>query len=169
MKSKIALLALGFALAFGLLWYPSRTVSASSPAPWHVATNVTLVCGGFTANLCTDLEQVAADGTLTPYKAPASGFVLVVTDFTWKAAGVTPGQVAFATLHHQLTSPPHDVAFSTAVATPDSASVSESHFHTGLLFSDVPIVFVSNTPNVAILQGYLARDDKESRDNKEKE
>ena len=117
---------------------------------------VTLVCGGFTANICTDLEQVAADGTLTPYSAPPSGSVLVVTDFVWKAASVTPGQVAFATLHHNLTSPPHDVAFSAVVATPDGAAVSESHFTSGLLFSDVPIVFVSNTPNVAILQGYLA-------------
>jgi hypothetical protein len=75
----------------------------------------------------------------------------------WKAALVTPGQVAFATLHHERTSPPHDVAFSTAVATPDGAAVTESHFTTGLLFSDVPIVFVSNTPDVVILQGYLAR------------
>jgi hypothetical protein len=96
-------------------------------------------------------EQVAPDGTLTPYQGPASGFVLVVTDFTWKTASATPGQVAFATLHHQATSPPHDVAFSAAVATPDSAAVSESHFNTGLLFSDAPIVFVSNTPNVVIL------------------
>ncbi len=118
--------------------------------------NVTLVCNGWTSNICTDLEQVAADGTLTPYAAPPAGFVLVVTDFVWKAASVTAGQVAFATLHHALTSPPHDVAFSAVVATPDDAAVSESHFTSGLLFSDVPIVFVSNTPNVAILQGYLA-------------
>lgn len=157
MKSRIAPLALGFGLAFALSSYPSRTVSAPSATPVDVARIVTLVCGRFTSNICTDLEQVAADGTLTPYAAPPSGFVLVVTDFVWKAASVTPGQVAFATLHHQLTSPPHDVAFSTAVATPDSAAVSESHFTTGLLFSDVPIVFVSNTPNVAILQGYFAR------------
>jgi hypothetical protein len=27
----------------------------------------------------------------------------------------------------------------------------------GLLFSDVPIVVVSHTPDVAILQGYLAK------------
>lgn len=155
MKSKIALVVLGFSLAFVLSWYPSRTVSASATSV-DVARNVTLVCNGFTSNICTDLEQVAPDGTLTPYQGPASGFVLVVTDFVWKAASVTPGQVAFATLHHQATSPPHDVAFSTAVATPDSAAVSESHFNTGLLFSDVPIVFVSNTPNVVILQGYLA-------------
>ena len=117
---------------------------------------ITLVCNAFTSNLCTDLEQVAADGTLTPYTAPPSGLVLVVTDFVWKAASVTPGQVAFATLHHQLTSPPHDVSFSAVVGTPDSAAVSESHFTSGLLFSDFPIVFVSNTPNVAILRGYLA-------------
>ena len=161
MKSKIALVALGFALAFALSWYPSRTVSASSASQVDVGTNVTLVCNGFTSNICTDLEQVAPDGTLTPYTATPSGFVLVVTDFVWKAASVTPGQVAFATLHHQLTSPPHDVAFSTAVATPDSAAVSESHFNTGLLFSDVPIVFVSNTPNVVILQGFLARQHNE--------
>jgi len=161
MKSRIALVTLGFALAFALSWYPSRAVSASSDPSVDVRRNVTLVCGGFTSNICTDLEQVAADGTLTPYNAPPSGLVLVVTDFVWKAAAVTPGQVAFATLHHQLTSPPHDVAFSTAVATPDSAAVSESHFNTGLLFSDVPIVFVSNTPNVVILQGYLARQHNE--------
>jgi hypothetical protein len=161
MRRKIALVALGFALAFALSWYPSRTVSASSPTSVDVDRNVTLVCGAFTSNICTDLEQVAADGTLTPYKAPAPGTVLVVTDFVWKAASVTPGQVAFATLHHQLTSPPHDVAFSTAVATPDSSAVSESHFNTGLLFSDVPIVFVSNTPNVLILQGYLVRQHSE--------
>jgi hypothetical protein len=117
---------------------------------------VTLVCNAFTSNLCTDLEQVAPDGTLTPYTAPPSGSVLVVTDFVWKAASVTPGQVAFATLHHQLTSPPHDVSFSAAVATPDGAAVSESHFTSGLLFSDVPIVFISDTPNVAILRAYLA-------------
>ena len=126
--------------------------------PWvDAAKIVTLVCGRFTANICTDLEQVAADGTLTPYTAPPSGFVLVVTDFVWKAALVPPGQVAFATLHHQLTSPPRDVAFSTAVATSDGAAVTESHFTTGLLFSDVPIVFVSHTPDVAILHGYLAK------------
>jgi len=111
---------------------------------------------GFTSNICTDLELVATDGTLTPFTAPPPGFVLVVTDFVWKAASVTPGQVAFATLHHQLTSPPHDVSFSAVVATADSAAVSESHFTSGLQFSDVPVVFVSNTPNVAILQGYLA-------------
>ncbi len=118
--------------------------------------HVTLVCNGWTSNLCTDLEQVAADGTLTAYTAPPSGLVLVVTDFVWKAASVTPGDVAFATLHHALTSPPHDVAFSAVVATSDSAAVSESHFTSGVLFSDVPIVFVSNTPNLAIVQGYLA-------------
>lgn len=117
---------------------------------------VTLVCGAFTANICTDLERVAADGTLTPYSAPPSGSVLVVTDFVWKAASVSPGQVAFATLHHQLTSPPHDVAFSAVVATSDGAAVSESHFITGLPFSDLPIVFVSHVPNVVILQGYFA-------------
>lgn len=165
MKSKIALVVLGFAFAFGLSWYPSRTVFASSNTDSRAARTVTLVCNGFTANLCTDLEQVAPDGTLTPYQVPASGTVLVVTDFTWKAANVPPGQVAFATIHHQLTSPPHDVVFSTAVATPDSASVSEVHVHTGLLFSDMPIVFVSNTPNVAIVQGYLAKDDQGATDN----
>jgi hypothetical protein len=155
--SKIALPALGFGLfAFVLSSYPSRFALASPNAPTK-EQNVTLVCGGFTSNICTDLEQVAPNGTLTPYTATPSGFVLVVTDFVWKAASVTPGQVAFATLHHELTSPPHDVAFSAVVATPDGAAVSESHFTTGLLFSDVPIVFVSNTPNVAILQGYLAR------------
>ena len=116
---------------------------------------VTLVCAGFTSNICTDLERVAADGTLTPYTARPPGFVLVVTDFVWKAASVTPGQVAFATLHHQLTSPPHDVSFSAVAATADGAAVSESHFTSGLPFSDVPIVFVSNAPNVAILQGYF--------------
>lgn len=158
MKSKIMLVALGFALALGLSWYPSRTAFASS-TPRHARQTVTLVCNGFSANICTDLEQVAADGTLTPYTAAPTGSVLVVTDFTWKAAGVVPGQVAFATLHHQLTSPPHDVAFSTAVATPDSAAVTESHYESGLLFSDVPIVFVSNTPNVVILQGYVTRED----------
>ena len=153
--SKAALLALGFGLfSFALSSYPSR--SAAEPARLK-KQYVTLVCGGFTSNICTDLERVASDGTLTPYTAPLSGFVLVVTDFTWKAASVTPGQVAFATLHHQLTSPPHDVAFSAVVATPDGAAVSESHFNSGLLFSDVPIVFVSNTPNVAILQGYFAK------------
>jgi hypothetical protein len=153
--SKIALLALGFGLfSFALSSYPSR--SAAQPVT-HKNQNVTLVCGGFTSNICTDLEQVAPNGTLTPYTGPLSGFVLVVTDFTWKAASVTPGQVAFATLHHLLTAPPHDVAFSAVVATPDGAAVSESHFSTGLLFSDVPIVFVSNTPNEAILQGYFAQ------------
>ena len=153
--SKTALLALGFGLfSFALSSIPSRSAAEPEGIEKHY---VTLVCGGFTSNICTDLEQVAPDGTLTPYTAPLSGFVLVVTDFTWKAASVTPGQVAFATLHHQLTSPPHDVAFSSVVATPDSAAVSESHFHSGLLFSDVPIVFVSNAPNVAILEGYFAR------------
>jgi hypothetical protein len=156
MQSKIAVLALSLGVAFMLSSYPSRTVSAS-PAVVDAAKIVTLVCGRFTANICTDLEQVAADGTLTPYTAPPSGFVLVVTDFVWKAAVVPPGQVAFATLHHQLTSPPRDVAFSTAVATSDGAAVTESHFTTGLLFSDVPIVFVSHTPDVAILHGYLAK------------
>jgi hypothetical protein len=156
MKGKIALLASGFGLAFALS-HPTPAVSAPPARPVDAARIVTLVCGGFTSNICTDLEQVAADGKLTPYTAPPSGFVLVVTDFVWKAASVPPGQVAFATLHHQLTSPPHDVAFSTAVATPDGAAVTESHFVTGLLFSDVPVVFVSHTPNVMILQGYLAR------------
>lgn len=52
---------------------------------------------------------------------------------------------------------PHDVALSAVVATADGAAVSESHFNNGLLFSHVPIVFVSNTSNVAILQGYLAK------------
>jgi hypothetical protein len=157
MKGKVSLLALGLGLAFALSSYPSRAVSAPSAKRVDAARIVALVCTRFTSNICTSLEQVAADGTLTPYAAPPSGFVLVVTDFVWKAALVTPGQVAFATLHHQLTSPPRDVAFSTAVATPDGAAVSESHFSTGLLFSDVPIVFVSNTPDVAILHGYFAR------------
>ena len=153
--SKTALLALGFGLfSFALSSIPSRAAAEPERLERHY---VTLVCGGFTSNICTELEQVAPDGTLTPYTGPLSGFVLVVTDFTWKAASVTPGQVAFATLHHQLTSPPHDVAFSSVVATPDGAAVSESHFHSGLLFSDVPIVFVSNAPNVAILEGYFAR------------
>lgn len=157
MKSKIAVLALGLSVAFTLWSYPNRTSAASPAAQVDAAKIVTLVCGRFISNICADLEQVAADGTLTPYTAAPSGFVLVVTDFVWKAASVPPGQVAFATVHHQLTSPPHDVAFSTAVATPDGAAVTESHFSTGLLFSDVPIVFVSHTPDVAILHGYLAR------------
>ncbi len=134
-----------------------QSVSFNGAQPVTVQKqSITLVCNGWTSNICTDLEQVAADGTLTSYTGPPSGSVLVVTDFTWKAASVTAGQVAFATLHHALTSPPHDVAFSAVVATPDNAAVSESHFSSGVLFSDVPIVFVSNTPNVAILQGYLA-------------
>jgi hypothetical protein len=116
---------------------------------------VTLVCNGFTGSICTDLEKVAANGTLTPYTAPPPGSVLVVTDFVWKAASVTPGQVSFATIHHALTSPPHDVVFSTAVATPDGSAVAASHFTTGLPFSDLPIVFVSDTPNVVIIQGYF--------------
>lgn len=157
MKGKTALLASGLGLAFALSSHPSPAVSAPPARPAAAAKIVTLVCGGFTSNICTDLEQVAVDGKLTPYAAPPSGFVLVITDFTWKAASVTPGQVAFATLHHELTSPPHDVAFSTAVATPDGAAVSESHFNTGLPFSDVPIVFVSHTPDVVILQGHFAR------------
>jgi hypothetical protein len=153
--SKTALFVLPFALvSLALSSFPIR--SAAQPMAVNSAF-VTLVCGGFTSNICTDLEQVAPDGTLTPYTAPPSGLVLVVTDFTWKAASVTPGQVAFATLHHQQTSPPHDVAFATAVATPDGAAVAESHYSSGLLFSDVPIVFVSNTPNVTILQGYFAK------------
>jgi hypothetical protein len=134
---------------------------ASAAAPvWAQAVKiqlVTLVCGGFTANICTDLEQVAPNGTLSPYTGAPSGSVLVVTDFTWKAASVVPGQVAFATLHHQSTTPPRDVAFTTAVATPDGAAVSQSHYNSGLLFSDIPIVFVSHTPDVAILQGYLQK------------
>src|SRR4029077_4977456 len=128
MKGKVALLALGFGLAFALSSYPSRAFSAPSAKRVDAARIVTLVCTRFTSNSCTSLEQVAADGTLTPYTAPPSGFVLVVTDFVWKAALVTPGQVAFATLHHQLTSPPRDVSFSTAVATSDGAAVTESHF-----------------------------------------
>src|ERR1044072_6505035 len=117
MKSKIALLASCFGRAFALSSYPGRSVSAPSAAPVDVAKIVTLVCGRFTSNICTELRQVAADGMPTPYLAPPSGYVPVVTDFVWKAASVTPGQVAVATLHHELTSPPHDVAFSTAVAT----------------------------------------------------
>jgi hypothetical protein len=159
---KIALLAVGFVvLAVALTSIPNRLVSASQGPPSKPDPTVTqqqvvtLVCGRFTSNICTDLERVAADGTLTPYTAPPSGFVLVVTDFVWKSTSVIPGQVAFATLHHQLTSPPHDVAFSAVVATPDGAAVSESHFTSGLPFSDVPIVFVSHTPDVTILQGYL--------------
>jgi hypothetical protein len=139
------------------LFIAALLASVAASAWAQPVKNVTLVCGGFTSNICTDLEQVAADGTLTPYTGPPSGSVLVVTDFTWKAASITPGQVAFATLHHQSTSPPRDVAFSTAVATPDGAAVSQSHFNSGLLFSDMPIVFVSHTPNVAILLGYFAK------------
>jgi hypothetical protein len=136
----------------------SQSVSFNGTAQPVTLTKqlVTLVCAAFTSNICTDLERVAADGTLTPFTAQPTGLVLVVTDFVWKSASVTPGQVAFATLHHQLTSPPHDVAFSAVVATPDGAAVSESNFTSGLQFSDVPVVFVSNTPNEAILQGYLA-------------
>ena len=157
MKGRMALLVLGFGVAFVPSSYPGPTVPASPPTRVDAASIVTLVCTGFASNICTSLEHVAADGTLTPYTAPPPGLVLVVTDFVWKAASVVPGQVAFATLHHQLTSPPRDVAFSTAVATPDGAAVSESHFNTGLLFSDAPIVFVSNKPDVAILNGYFAR------------
>jgi len=159
---KIAFLPAGVALlAVALSSISERSVSAQGPpfVPANAKTLntqlVTLVCGGFTSNICTDLERVAADGTLTPYTAPPSGTVLAVTDFVWKSASVPPGHVAFATLHHELTSPPRDVAFSAVVATPDGAAVSESHFTSGLLFSDVPIVFVSNAPDVAILQGYL--------------
>src|SRR5262249_8988199 len=157
MKGRMASLAVGFGVALVVSSYPGRTVSASPATRVDAASIVTLVCTGFTSNICTNLERVAPDGTLTPYTAPPSGFVLVLTDFVWKAASLTPGQVAFATLHHQLTSPPRDVAFSTAVATSDGAAVTESHFNTGLLFSDVPIVFVSHTPDVAILNGYFAR------------
>lgn len=157
--SKLALVVLGGGLFAGILvWLAIPPLSAAERRPVTPKPNkelITLVCNGFTSNICTDLERVAADGTLTPYTATPSDSVLVVTDFVWKAASVTPGQVAFATLHHRLTSPAHDVAFSTAVATPDSAAVSESHFTSGLMFSDVPIVFVSHTPNVVILQGYL--------------
>jgi len=140
---------------------PAMAAPHSPDKPVKGKQLVTLVCNGFTSNICTDLERVAADGTLTPYTAAPSGTVLVVTDFTWKAAAVTPGQVAFATIHHKLTSPAHDVAFSTAVATPDSAAVTSVHFTSGLEFSDVPIVFVSHTPNVVILQGYLIADRNE--------
>jgi hypothetical protein len=153
----MAVLALGIGVAFALSSHPGSSVAKSSSPRMDPAKIVTLVCVRFAANLCEELDQVAADGTLTPYTAPPRGFVLVVTDFVWKAALVAPGQVAFATLHHELTSPPRDVAFSTAVATPDGAAVTESHFSTGLLFSDVPIVFVSNAPDVVILHGYLAR------------
>lgn len=136
----------------------SQNVSFNGTAQPVTLNNqvVTLVCAAFTSNICTDLERVAADGTLTPFTAPPTGLVLVVTDFTWKAASVTPGQVGFATIHHQNTSPPHDVSFAAVVATPDGAAVSESHFTSGLQFSDAPVVFVSNTPNEAILLGYLA-------------
>jgi hypothetical protein len=159
----IALLAGGFGLlAVALSSIADNPVSAWQGVPFIPAKVktlnnqvVTLVCGGFNSNICTDLERVAADGTLMPYTAPPSGSVLVVTDFVWKSASVTPGQVAFATLHHERTSPPLDVAFSAAAATADGAAVSESHFSSGLPFSDVPIVFVSHTPNVAILHGYL--------------
>jgi hypothetical protein len=84
----------------------SRNVSFNAIAQPVTLANksVTLVCAGFTSNICTDFELAAADGTLTPYTAPPPGFVLVVTDFVWKSASVTPGQVAFATLNHQLTS-----------------------------------------------------------------
>jgi hypothetical protein len=148
----------GGVLAVILAPAAAHPVSASprpASSPGQDRELVTLVCNGFTSNICTDLERVAADGTLTPYTAPPAGAVLVVTDFTWKAAAVTSGQVAFATIHHKLTSPAHDVAFSTAVATTDNAAVNAAHFTSGLEFSDVPLVFVSHTPNVAILQGYL--------------
>ena len=155
---KIAVLAMSFGLlTMTLASMANRPVSASPASPISEHRQlVTLVCNGFTSNICTDIERVAADGTLTPYTAPPARTVLVVTDFTWKAAAVTPGQVAFATLHHELTAPAHDVAFSTAVATPDGAAVSGSHFTSGLLFGDLPIVFVSHKPDVVILQGYLA-------------
>jgi len=161
--SRIALLAVAVGLlAVVLSSFPIHRVTAA-PDPPAIPVDVknthqlvTLVCAAFTSNICTDLERVAVDGTLTPFTAPPTGLVLVVTDFTWKSASVTPGQVAFATLHHQNTSPPHDVAFSAVVATPDGAAVSESQFTSGLQFSDVPVVFVSNTPNEAILLGYLA-------------
>ena len=139
----------------------ARPLSASASSPDQPEQNkelITLVCNGFTSNICTDLERVAPDGTLATYAAPPPGTILVVTDFTWKAAAVTPGQVAFATLHHRLTSPPHDVAFSTAVATSDGAAVTAAHYTSGLEFSDIPVVFVSHTPNVVILQGYLLRE-----------
>jgi hypothetical protein len=138
-------------LAVALTFLHSRTVSAGD----NGSKFVTLVCNAFTSNICTDVERVAPDGTLTPFTAPPPGQDLVVTDFTWKAASVVPGQVAFATLHHAATTPPHDVLFSTAVATPDGAAVAESHLATGTQFSDLPIIFVSQTPNVAIIQGYL--------------
>ncbi|HEY6865172.1 MAG TPA: hypothetical protein VI319_14850, partial [Burkholderiales bacterium] len=79
MKSRMAVLALGFGLAF------AAPLSAAPADPGRI---VTLVCTQFTSNICTSLEQVAADGVLTPYTAPPSGFVLVVTDFVWKAAHV---------------------------------------------------------------------------------
>src|SRR5215475_12515426 len=118
---KIALMVVGFGLLAVALASISNRLTSASPRPAKAVTDkqvVTLVCARFTSNICTDLEQVAADGTLTPYTAP-SGLVLVVTDFNWKAASVIPGQVAFATLHHQLTTPPHDVAFSSITATSD--------------------------------------------------
>jgi hypothetical protein len=153
---KLALFAVGVGLlGVAVSSIPNRALSALQPpqsTPGNVKI-VTLVCGRFVNNICTDLERVAPDGTLTSYTEPPSGFVLVVTDFTWKAASVPPGQVAFATLHHELTSPPHDVAFSTAVATSDAAAVAESHFSTGVVFGDLPIVFVSHRPDVVILQG----------------
>ena len=150
--SRTMMLALGLGLsAVALTFLHSRTVSAGE----NGGRFVTLVCGAFTSNICTEVERVAPDGTLTPFTAPPPGQELVVTDFIWKAKLVVPGQVAFATLHHAATTPPHDVAFSTAVATPDGAAVAESHFTTGTQFSDLPIIFISSTPDVAILQGYL--------------
>jgi hypothetical protein len=158
----LGLAALGFAVSLAPTKTASGTVAANvnvvnTPLPVTVTNQlVTLVCAGFTGNFCTDLEQVATDGTLTPFTAPPAGLVLVVTDFVWKSESVTPGQVAFATLHHQLTAPAHDVLFSAVVATPDGAAVSEVHYNSGLRFNDVPVVYLSNTPNEAIITGYFA-------------
>jgi len=150
-KSMMLVLSLG-ACAVALTFLHSRPVSANENGSRYV----TLVCGAFTSNICTDVERVAPDGTLTPFKAPPRGQDLIVTDFTWKANSVAPGQVAFATIHHAATMPPHDVVFSTAVATADSAAVAQLHFSTGTEFSDLPVIFVSDSPDVAILQGFLA-------------
>ena len=155
-KITTLVLSLGIACVASTYLY-SRTVSAGDSE----SRFVTLVCGRFASNICTDVERVAADGTLTPFTAPPRGHDLIVTDFTWKARQVVPGQVSFATLHHAATTPPHDVAFSTAVATPDGAAVAEVHLRTGTQFSDLPIIFVSDTPDVAILQGHLVRHGEE--------
>ena len=148
---KSVILALVVAVStVGLTFLHGRTVSANE----NEDRFVTLVCGTFTSDICTNVERVAPDGTLAPFTMPR-GETLIVTDFTWKAKSVVPGQVAFATLHHAVTNPPHDVLFSTAVATPDGAAVAEVHYRTGTEFSDIPVIFVSDIPDEAILLGRL--------------